>query len=47
MPLTQVLVGHPDYEVTSGTATFKGKDLFALNPEERSHAGASNPEPCT
>jgi len=34
-----VLVGHPDYEVTAGTATFKGQDLFSLEPEERSHAG--------
>ena len=37
--LSKVLVGHPDYEVTSGTATFKGLDLFELEPEERSHAG--------
>ena len=32
-------MGHPDYEVTAGTATFKGKDLLALEPEERSHLG--------
>ena len=38
-PPPQVLVGHPDYEVTAGTATFKGKDLLALEPEERSHLG--------
>lgn len=37
--LSKVLVGHPDYEVTSGTATYKGQDLFNLEPEERSHAG--------
>ena len=37
--LSKVLVGHPDYEVTGGSASFKGKDLFALVPEERSHAG--------
>ncbi len=37
--LSKVLVGHPDYEVTSGSATFKGEDLFALSPEQRSHAG--------
>ncbi|GIL53468.1 hypothetical protein Vafri_9063 [Volvox africanus] len=37
--LSKVLVGHPDYEVTSGSATFKGKNLFELEPEERSHAG--------
>ena len=37
--LTKVLVGHPAYEVTSGSAMFKGKDLFALEPEERARAG--------
>eukprot|EP00850_Spirogloea_muscicola_P013129 SM000087S23411 [mRNA] locus=s87:546180:547865:- [translate_table: standard] len=37
--LEQVLVGHPDYEVTGGTALYKGRDLFELEPEERSHAG--------
>lgn len=35
----QVLVGHPDYEVTGGTATYKGVDLFELEPEQRSHMG--------
>lgn len=37
--LSKVLVGHPDYEVTSGSATYKGQNLFDLAPEERSHAG--------
>jgi hypothetical protein len=37
--LSKVLVGHPDYEVTAGSATFKGQDLFSLEPEERSHKG--------
>ncbi|GFH12326.1 iron-sulfur cluster assembly protein [Haematococcus lacustris] len=37
--LSKVLVGHPDYEVTAGTAAFKGKSLFELEPEERSHLG--------
>lgn len=37
--LAKVLVGHPDYTVTGGTATFKGQDLFELEPEERSHLG--------
>jgi Fe-S cluster assembly ATP-binding protein len=37
--LSKVLVGHPDYEVTGGTATYKGRDLFSLAPEERSHEG--------
>lgn len=35
----QVLVGHPDYEVTGGTAMFKGENLFDKEPEERSHCG--------
>lgn len=37
--LSKVLVGHPDYEVTAGSATYKGKNLFELEPEERSHDG--------
>jgi Fe-S cluster assembly ATPase SufC len=37
--LSKVLVGHPDYEVTGGTAVYKGQNLFDLAPEERSHAG--------
>jgi ABC-type multidrug transport system fused ATPase/permease subunit len=37
--LSKVLVGHPDYEVTGGSVTFKGNDLLALSPEERSHQG--------
>jgi Fe-S cluster assembly ATP-binding protein len=36
---SKVLAGHPDYTVTSGTAVFEGKDLFALEPEERARAG--------
>lgn len=35
----QVLVGHPDYEVTKGSAVFEGKNLFDFEPEERSHLG--------
>jgi Fe-S cluster assembly ATP-binding protein len=37
--LSKVLVGHPDYEVTGGSVTFKGNDLLALSPEARSHQG--------
>lgn len=37
--LSKVLVGHPDYEVTNGSAVFKGKNLFEMEPEERSHLG--------
>jgi Fe-S cluster assembly ATP-binding protein len=37
--LAQVLAGHPGYEVTAGTATYDGKDLLGMPPEERAHAG--------
>jgi len=37
--LTQVLAGHPAYTVTAGTATYEGKDLLALKPEERAREG--------
>ena len=37
--LTKVLVGHPAYEVTGGTAKYKGEDLFEMEPEERARAG--------
>ena len=37
--LAQVLAGNPAYEVTGGTATFEGKDLLALQPEERAQHG--------
>lgn len=37
--LSNVLVGHPKYEVTEGSITFNGKDLLALSPEDRSHEG--------
>lgn len=37
--LSKVLVGHPSYEVTGGSATFQGHDLLALSPEERAHVG--------
>ncbi|XP_021773450.1 ABC transporter I family member 6, chloroplastic-like isoform X1 [Chenopodium quinoa] len=36
---SKVLVGHPDYEVTGGTAIFKGQDLLEMDPEERSLSG--------
>jgi|TARA_B110000503_G_scaffold118518_1_gene179527 Fe-S cluster assembly ATP-binding protein len=35
----KVLAGDPAYEVTQGTVLFEGKDLFALEPEERARAG--------
>ena len=37
--LSNVIVGHPAYEVTSGTITFNGKDLLSMAPEERAHLG--------
>ena len=37
--LAQVLAGNPAYEVTGGSATFEGKDLLSLPPEERAQAG--------
>ena len=37
--LSNVLVGHPAYTVTEGSITFRGKDLLAMSPDERSHEG--------
>lgn len=37
--LSAVLVGNPLYEVTEGTATFNGKDLLTMKPEDRAHEG--------
>jgi Fe-S cluster assembly ATP-binding protein len=37
--LAKALVGHPAYEVTGGTATFEGRNVFEMAPEERSRAG--------
>ena len=37
--LSNVLVGHPAYEVTRGSVTFNGKDLLAMSPEDRAHEG--------
>ena len=37
--LSKVLCGHPDYEVTEGSAELDGQDLFALSVDERSRAG--------
>ena len=37
--LAYVLGGRPGYEVTEGTVTFDGQDLFALEPHERAAAG--------
>ena len=37
--LARVLAGHPEYEVTAGTVRYKGKDLLAMDPEERAREG--------
>jgi len=37
--LTGVLGGKPGLEVLSGSATYLGRDLFAMPPEERARAG--------
>jgi Fe-S cluster assembly ATP-binding protein len=37
--LAQVIAGHSDYEVTSGSVTYKGKNLLELEPEERAREG--------
>ncbi len=37
--LAKVLAGDPSYEVLEGEISFKGKDLLALEPEERAHLG--------
>jgi Fe-S cluster assembly ATP-binding protein len=35
----KALSGHPDYDVTAGSATLEGRNLFELAPEERARAG--------
>ena len=37
--LSNVIVGHPAYEVTEGEIIFNGKDLLKMSPEERAHEG--------
>ncbi len=37
--LAQVIAGHSNYEVTSGTVEYDGKDLLDLEPEERAREG--------
>ncbi len=37
--LGAVLAGHPAYEVTGGSVTFRGKDLLAMPPEQRAREG--------
>jgi len=37
--LAQVLAGHPGYEITGGSVTYRGQNLFEMEPEERAQAG--------
>ena len=37
--LSNVIVGHPSYEVTQGQILFNGKNLLEMKPEERAHEG--------
>src|SRR6478752_9238102 len=37
--LAQILAGHPAYEVTGGSITYRGEDLLDMEPEVRAQAG--------
>src|ERR1039458_8222228 len=37
--LANTLLGHPSYEVTEGTITFKGQDITEAEPHDRAKAG--------
>jgi Fe-S cluster assembly ATP-binding protein len=37
--LAKVLTGHPEYRVLSGEVLYDGKDLLALDPDERAREG--------
>jgi Fe-S cluster assembly ATP-binding protein len=37
--LAQVIAGHPGYAVTSGSITYEGQDLLAMDAEVRAQAG--------
>ena len=37
--LAYTLMGHPGYTVTSGEVLFKGQNVLALRPDQRSHLG--------
>ena len=37
--LAQVIAGHDDYEVSSGSVTYRDQDLLELEPEERAREG--------
>jgi Fe-S cluster assembly ATP-binding protein len=37
--LARVLAGHPEYEVTGGEVFYDGRDLLAMDPDERAREG--------
>lgn len=37
--LAKTLMGHPKYEVTHGSVTYKGKNVLELSPDERAKLG--------
>jgi len=37
--LARALSGHPQYEVTEGTVLYEGRDLLAMDPDERAREG--------
>ena len=37
--LARALSGHPEYQVTGGEVTYEGKDLLAMDPDERAREG--------
>ena len=46
--LANVLMGHPRYEVTGGSITFQGEDVFELEPDERARLSVPvEPDPAS
>jgi Fe-S cluster assembly ATP-binding protein len=37
--LARILAGHPEYEVTGGSVDYEGRDLLAMDPDERAREG--------
>jgi Fe-S cluster assembly ATP-binding protein len=37
--LARVIAGHPEYEVTGGAIQYEGRDLLAMDPDERAREG--------
>merc|ERR1719324_1894452 len=37
--LSKVLIGHPSYEVTGGSAAYRGENILEDSPEERTQKG--------